>query len=604
LALACAFASMSWEDPDLVPDGVNVGGWFCLEDWFYSQSHGRKAGHLVATANPEYRKDKSSLDVECFVGHVSTFFPQLTREELGQLHRAYFGCESDLVNLLLKSGFQEDRVLRLFWEHRRSYVTPADFAQIRALGVRKVRMPITWCISYDTPYTVRGRSFDGKKTEVTVPPGAGIVEDPFQNDAAFDPKGMNMPSDKWISIPVRAIEHVLETAADFGIEVLLDIHAFPGGSSAGTFNGVWPVNPRFWTAHCRENFKTIIGQLLDWMDSLHQRNRKAFAGLYGLTPMNEPAHLRGLYDPAGANCPVPYKEAYDQSGMNWAANLSTTEMLATLAISVDEFRRRPNLRMGNKKLLMNIIETAFAGTFGGQEDAAAFAASQKGEIGSVTGSIGAWWRNVTTAEERKTWAVLDIHNYIAWNPEVEEFEAISTLDDQTKLFNKMSLPFFKELRQRTQIPEPELLACSEYSASTNQDTLLSTTSGVGRRSPHLPLSIAWQHLRDTFLRFQHRLAREESIEMWFWTYHIRKNVNYQGEWSLQHVLSPLPRLIADLTSSSPASAKVIASGVGRCACHFFLMAFLLARAWLRAPFRSWWLQAFGLRFGFFNSMLQ
>ena len=25
------------------PDGVNVGGWFCLEDWFYSQSRGRQA---------------------------------------------------------------------------------------------------------------------------------------------------------------------------------------------------------------------------------------------------------------------------------------------------------------------------------------------------------------------------------------------------------------------------------------------------------------------------------------------------------------------------------------------------------------------------------
>lgn len=29
--------------------------------------------------------------------------------------------------------------------------------------------------------------------------------------------------------------------------------------------------------------------------------------------------------------------------------------------------------------------------------------------------------------------------------------------------------------------------------------------------------------------------------MWFWTYHIRNNVNYQGEWSLQHILTPWPR---------------------------------------------------------------
>ncbi|CAE7908155.1 unnamed protein product [Symbiodinium sp. KB8] len=102
-----------------------------------------------------------------------------------------------------------------------------------------------------------------------------------------------MPSDKWICTPISAVEQILETAADFGIEVLLDVHAFPGGSSAGTFNGVWPLNPRFWSAYAKDNFKTIVGRLLDWMDSLSLANRKAFAGLYGLSPMNEPAHLRG-----------------------------------------------------------------------------------------------------------------------------------------------------------------------------------------------------------------------------------------------------------------------------------------------------------------------
>ena len=34
---------MAWEDADLRPDGVNLGGWFCLEDWFFSQDSGKKA---------------------------------------------------------------------------------------------------------------------------------------------------------------------------------------------------------------------------------------------------------------------------------------------------------------------------------------------------------------------------------------------------------------------------------------------------------------------------------------------------------------------------------------------------------------------------------
>merc|ERR1712039_331096 len=48
--------------------------------------------------------------------------------------------------------------------------------------------------------------------------------------------------------------------------------------------------------------------------------------------------------------------------------------------------------------------------------------------------------------------------------------------------------------------------------------------------------------RDRFLVSQHRDADKHDIDMWFWTYHIRKNKNYQGEWSLLHMLSPWARL--------------------------------------------------------------
>ena len=48
--------------------------------------------------------------------------------------------------------------------------------------------------------------------------------------------------------------------------------------------------------------------------------------------------------------------------------------------------------------------------------------------------------------------------------------------------------------------------------SIKQDTLLSTTSGVGRRSPNLPRHVGWQTLRDAFLLLQHRAAREHQIE--------------------------------------------------------------------------------------------
>lgn len=78
------------------------------------------------------------------------------------------------------------------------------------MGLRKIRLPLTWCINYDHPYTIKGKSFAGEDQEVTVGMEASLVDDPFENDPAFDPKGMRMPCDKWASIPIKAVEYVLE----------------------------------------------------------------------------------------------------------------------------------------------------------------------------------------------------------------------------------------------------------------------------------------------------------------------------------------------------------------------------------------------------------
>lgn len=335
----------------------------------------------------------------------------------------------------------------------------------------------------------------------------------------------------------------------------------------------------------------IMVQLMDWMEGLQMKNPKAFRGLYGLSPMNEPAHMRGLYDKSGAAVPVPYQESYDQLGMKGWANISTTDILQTLAISVEEFRKRPALE--KKMLLMNVIETAFAGTFGGKEDASAFAASQKGEVASVTGAIGTWWKDITSEEERQRWAVLDLHTYIAWNPDVKKFETMSTLEEFGRLLGEMSVPFFQQLRSRLEMPQPQLLACSEYSASTNHDTLLSVTSGVGPEPSNLPRHITWQRLRDVFLQCQHRAAKDQKIDMWFWTYHIRKNRNYQGEWSLQHILSPWPRMVARMEGFHLG----LPSALLRCFGHVSYTCAWLLWHWLKRPSFAW-LSGFGCSFAF------
>lgn len=95
---------MAWESRELIPDGVNVGGWFCLEDWFYSQatatatsgSTNPKAtastttvGHLVATPNLDYEKHRFQLNREKLVGHVCSIFALTATEDREAARRAH-----------------------------------------------------------------------------------------------------------------------------------------------------------------------------------------------------------------------------------------------------------------------------------------------------------------------------------------------------------------------------------------------------------------------------------------------------------------------------------------------------------------------------------
>lgn len=84
---------MAWESRELVPDGVNVGGWFCLEDWFYSQASGDKTGHFVATPNLDYQQKTFQLNHDNLVGHVGTIF-SITKSEDWVIHGDTTSSES------------------------------------------------------------------------------------------------------------------------------------------------------------------------------------------------------------------------------------------------------------------------------------------------------------------------------------------------------------------------------------------------------------------------------------------------------------------------------------------------------------------------------
>ena len=51
----------------------------------------------------------------------------------------------------------------------------------------------------------------------------------------------------WPAIPKVLVEEFLRACNRHGVRAALDIHTYPGGTSIGTFSGVWPRWPKFWT---------------------------------------------------------------------------------------------------------------------------------------------------------------------------------------------------------------------------------------------------------------------------------------------------------------------------------------------------------------------
>ena len=123
----------------------------------------------------------------------------------------------------------------LLKEHRDTYITEADFAQVKEYGLNMIRLPV--------PYHVFGDR----------PPMVGCIE---YVDKAFD----------W--------------AEKYGLKILLDLHTVPGsqnGYDNGGLTGVckWCKNPK------------EVKFALSVLDRLAQRYGKR-EGLYGIEVLNEP----------------------------------------------------------------------------------------------------------------------------------------------------------------------------------------------------------------------------------------------------------------------------------------------------------------------------
>ena len=359
------------------------------------------------------------------------------------------------------------------------------------------------------------------------------------------------------------MEELLRACGRHGIGVTLDMHTYPGGTSPGTFSGVWPRWPRFWThgdqPSTDEGARPDIGRTLwkdfvGWMESLDEG---AIKGLQALSPMNEPAHLAGVFgNGRGSDAPFLPPLPDDQAKV-YMAKLAAAEtprprrgrkgsaynftqvpdgphlrVFKWLDDAIDTFRQS-TLPSKGIQLAVNVHESVLNETTGYHNG------HYTGDLNeALTQVIAAWWRGATSSEERSRWAVLDMHHYHAWSPACQGASdgvvvanyTCAIVSERTKALQRCTswAGTYRKAVDQECGPGAQLMS-GEMSASTHH------------KVRHACNDIST--LRHTYIA-QVEAARDANVKIYWWSYKMPHGGAFRPAWSFRHFLwlmGALPR---------------------------------------------------------------
>ncbi|CAE7250949.1 exgA [Symbiodinium pilosum] len=432
--------------------GVNLGGWFVLEDWFFSGSSGK----LVSS---EHREGQGRC-LPPLLHHVNEPWPS-----------------EGVLAFRLNASMGTKQTTRIFQAHREEFFQKEELQEIVRSGIDTIRLPLTWAAFADALETA-------------------LVPDPFYPDIAA-----------FATIPRAELASFLRHAARNGATVILDIHAFPGGSQQGTYNGIWPNRPAFWTENSKvgnpvpltEVGRWIVQALIQWAETLDPEAKK---GIKGLTLMNEPAHFNA-----------------------WTHFAQEDDVLSWLSEAADDFRKSM-LPVQGVKLYVNMIETAFS---------------------QFERSAVPWFLKTFSQEEREQWAIADVHWYVAWDSghcdgrtvKGGAFSCSAPLADVRGKLNWCAHDASSRLRH---LFGKGLVAVTEFSAGTfHQARYACSDSKVVR----------------AFLEEQVKAFRSDQIEPFFWTWKMPFGPNFEPGWSLKYLLGLEKDHERALGCGEPASCSAV-----------------------------------------------
>lgn len=415
-----------------VTTGVNAGSFLNIEDFFHASS-------------------KYTRDVSAGV-NGGLLWPVVSstdlRDVLGELEG--LSSEGHIFKRLIQIKGGSSGAVATMHQYRRQYYTEHDFRDMQQAGITKLRLPIGWWILADANVD-------------------GFVVDPY---ADTDIILLQVPADP------RFLEDLLDWCSKYGIEVLLDIHAMPGGSSDGSYNGVKGVqDPVFWdrflvdvASGVEDQGIAVWKKTMAWRDSLSPARRLVITGLQ---PMNEPA-------------------------LNITLTGIGSAVLRWSKLAVDAFKEHYQSANDVPNLFMNFIDGPFVG----------------GDFSAETHQF--MLDNLGGAVTSKNF-FLDVHSYMAWSG----VDAQSPLKGiQSYLGNFDS----NNAARKSRAGESYRLATSEYSAAFNHIS-----------SECVP-DPEWITL---LFRGQEQSMIEHGIESYFWSWRC-SSMEHRHYWDFRSVLGLLP----------------------------------------------------------------
>ena len=494
-----ATSSKSHSTKLALPQGVNFGSWLSLEDYFYV---GETGATEVATP------DENTAAVCLPPLHV------------GQSGAPHWQSETDLLSNLLKST-SVAKALNIFHAHRTSFITEYDLEQLSNLGITQVRVPLSWCFTdYDPDTDITDDVSDEQLLEQFTCP------DPYYQDEHV----------RWPAVPRKLVAEFLRSCTKYGIKASLDLHTYPGATSPGTFSGLWPRQPRFWKyddpSNPDEDYgRTLFRNFVQWVETL---DRRALDGILGIGPMNEPAHLAGVFynipernylPPLSNDLAQSYLDELNSDGYPFPDG-PHLRVLLWLRDAVRVFRDSTLPRYGIQ-LHVNLHESFLI------EDLVPGNHGDEGGRGNPASHklIAAWWARTTHHHERKHWAVLDIHHYHAWSPSCAGAVdgppagnySCHDVSGRTKALERC-VEWAKDI-YRAAVDEMcgkgAKLMSGEFSASTHH------------RVRHACNDI--DTLKATY-EMQMAAAKDADVEMYYWSYKMPHGGAFRSAWSFTELM--------------------------------------------------------------------